>query len=222
MHVYTHTHTHPSPGWAPLTRTQTHDSPGSRRVGKAPKYTRILYYINTHAGLYKYLRPPSACLTEIHCTGPPASPHSLGRLQGREKRGANHGPRRRPHRSAGRPDPGQSPGAQRHRPKGLREGTSEDSVGTGESLQFFTASPTGGQGRGKQTIKNFFKKATRRDSGVPVSYTNETNTTHPARGGFLHRRLPPPGPGPWTSAADVGDILDRRQGSPEHWHLGCN
>lgn len=53
----------PRPSSAKANSETTHGSRESRRLGKEHKYTRILYYINTHAGLYKYPCPPSGCLT---------------------------------------------------------------------------------------------------------------------------------------------------------------
>lgn len=54
---------HPSPFSANTNSETTHGSQETRRLGKEHKYTRILYYINTHAGLYKYPCPLSGCLT---------------------------------------------------------------------------------------------------------------------------------------------------------------
>lgn len=83
--VYTHKHRHPpTPFSANANSETTHGSRESRRFGKEHKYTRILYYINTHAGLYKYPCPPVwvSYINTLHMT-PPAPPHSPGCRQRR-------------------------------------------------------------------------------------------------------------------------------------------
>lgn len=60
------THRAPPPHvCAPPTPIQRPHMAAGKAAGseKEHKYTRILYYINTHARLYKYPCPPSGCLT---------------------------------------------------------------------------------------------------------------------------------------------------------------
>lgn len=86
--VCTHTNTHtPIPFSANANSETTHGSRESRRLGKAHKYTRILYYINTHAGLYKYraLRLGVLHKYTAHDPQPPPTRRAVGR-EG-EKRG---------------------------------------------------------------------------------------------------------------------------------------
>lgn len=82
--THTNTATPPSQFSANANSETTHGSRGSRRFGKEHKYTRILYYINTHAGLYKYPCPPVwvSYINTLHMT-PPAPPHSPGCRQRR-------------------------------------------------------------------------------------------------------------------------------------------
>lgn len=85
--MYTHKHP-PSLCSANVNSETTHGSRESRRFRKEHKYTRILYYINTHAGLYKYPVPSVwvSYINTLHMTPQPLPTHRAAGREG-EKRG---------------------------------------------------------------------------------------------------------------------------------------
>lgn len=92
MRVCTQTSLPPSLRSANANSETTHGSRESRRFGKEHKYTRILYYINTHAGLYKYPCPPSGSyINTLHMTPSPSPLAGLQAGKGRRE-GVNHRP----------------------------------------------------------------------------------------------------------------------------------
>lgn len=151
--MYTHKHP-PSLCFANVNLETTHGSRESRRFRKEHKYTRILYYINTHAGLYKY-PVPSVWVSYINTLHMTPSPSPLtGLLAGKGRReGSNHGSCRKPQLPSGPPRPQGEPRLSQHwPPKASRRKGERIESGMGEALQFFAASPKGGRGN-KRSIR---------------------------------------------------------------------
>lgn len=151
--MYTHKHP-PSLCSANVNSETTHGSRESRRFRKEHKYTRILYYINTHAGLYKY-PVPSVWVSYINTLHMTPSPSPLtGLLAGEgEKRGFKPWALKETTTALWPPRPQGEPSLSQHwPPKASRRKGERIESGMGEALQFFTASPKGGRGD-KRSIK---------------------------------------------------------------------